>query len=121
VQKLRTPLLANAIYLVLLGIATLAPSLTRSVFGYDVKDPGVLLVLSGIFLGYGLVVWGIASDVEKHGGLALFQVIALVIGSVFLIWGWAGNLFTVRNALVPLIINIVLVVWIWSARPKAVA
>ena len=40
-QKLRTPLLANAIYLVLLGIATLAPSLTRSVFGYDVKDPGV--------------------------------------------------------------------------------
>jgi len=52
----------------MLGIATLAPSLTRSVFGYDVKDPGVLLVLSGIFLGYGVVAWGIASDVEKHGG-----------------------------------------------------
>ncbi len=69
----------------MLGIATLAPSLTRSVFGYDVKDPGVLLVLSGIFLGYGVGACGIASDVEKHGGLALFQVIALVIGSVFLI------------------------------------
>ena len=78
-------------------------------------------MLSGIFLGYGVVAWGIASDVEKHGGLALFRVIALVIGSVFLIWGWASNLFTVRHALVPLIINIVLAVWIWSTRPKAVA
>ena len=78
-------------------------------------------MLSGIFLGYGVVAWGIASDVEKHGGLALFRVIALVIGSVFLIWGRARNLFTVRHALVPLIINIVLVVWIWSTRPKAVA
>ncbi len=118
-EKLRTPLLVNAIYLILLGVATLSPSLTRSVFGYDVKDLGVLLVLSGTFLGYGVVVWGIASDVEKHGGLALFQVVALTIGTVLLIWGWARHLFTLRNALVPLLINIVLIVWIWSARPKS--
>jgi len=42
-----------------------------------------------------------------------------VIGVVFLAWGWAQNLYTARNALVPLIINAALAVWIWSARPKS--
>ncbi len=118
-QNLRTPLVINAVYLILLGLSTLTPSLTSSVFGYDVKDPGVLLVLSGLFFGFGVVVWTMASNVEKFGGLATAQMVALVIGAVFLIWGWAANLYTVRNALVPLIVNIVLAGWIWSARPKS--
>ncbi len=118
-DKLRTPLLINAVYLILLGLSTLSPSLTSSVFGYEVKDPGVLLVLSGIFLGFGVVVWTIASNVEKYGGLAAAQATALIIGALFLIWGWAKGYYTPRNALVPLIINIVLAGWIWSARPKS--
>ncbi len=109
----------NAVYLILLGLSTLTPSLTSAVFGYEAKDPGVLLVLSGLFFGFGVVVWTIAGNVEKFGGLATAQMVALVIGAVFLIWGWAANLYTVRNALVPLIINIVLAGWIWSARPKS--
>lgn len=28
------------------------------------------------------------------------------------------HLFTARNVLVPVIINIILLIWIWSARPK---
>ena len=118
-EKLRTPMMVNAVYLILLGLATLTPSLTKSVFGYEAKDPGVLLVLSGIFFGYGVVVWSIASDAAKHGGLASAQVVALGIGIVFLIWGWARGDYTPRNVLVPLIINIILAGWIWSARPKA--
>jgi hypothetical protein len=111
--------MVNAIYLILLGLSTLTPSLTQSVFGYEVKDPGVLMVLSGLFFGFGVVVWTISSNTTQFGGLAGAQVAALVISIVFLLWGWATNLFTARNALVPLIINIVLAGWIWSARPKA--
>lgn len=48
-EKLRTPFMINAIYLILLGLSTLTPSLAQSAFGYEVKDPGVLLVLSGLF------------------------------------------------------------------------
>ncbi len=118
-SKVRTPLLINAIYLLLLGIATLSPSIAKSVFGYEVKDPGVLLVLSGIFLGYGIVLWVVAGNVEKFGGLATAQAVALAIGAVFLIWGWLRGDFNARNALVPLIINVVLLVWLWTARPRA--
>lgn len=119
-QKLKTPLMLNGIYLILLGLATLSPSIARSVFGYEVKDPGVLLVLSGAFLGYGVVVWVMSSNVEKYGGLATAQFVSLVIAIVFLLWGWfVGKNYTARNALVPLVINVILAVWIWTARPKS--
>ena len=118
-EKLRTPLQVNAVYLILLCLATLSPSIAGSVFGYEVKDPGVLLVLSGIFLGFGVVVWGIAGNTEKFGGLASSLVVSLAIATVFNIWGWTTGLFTARTVLVPIIINIVLIGWFWSARPKS--
>jgi hypothetical protein len=118
VEKLRTPLQVNAIYILLIGLSTLTPGLVRAVFGYDVRDPGVLLVLSAAFLGFGVVLWGIASDPEKHGRLAVSVFVALIIAIVFLLWGWLAHMFTARNVLIPLIIDIVLAAWIWSARPK---
>src|SRR6266852_4424246 len=41
VQKLKTPFMVDAVYLILLGLVTLSPGLVRSIFGYDVKDTGV--------------------------------------------------------------------------------
>jgi hypothetical protein len=118
-EKLGMPLKIAAIYLILLGLATISPSLATSIFGHEGKDPGVLLTLSGVFLGFGVVVWTIAGDVQKYGGLATAYVIALLISAVFLIWAWATGLFTARTALVPLIINLVLAGWIWTAKPKS--
>lgn len=118
-RNIRSALLVNAIYIILLGISTLSPSLASSVFGYEVKDAGILLVLSSVFLGFGVVLWAIAGNSEKYGGLASAVVVALAIGIVFLIWGWMRGLYTARNALVPLVINVVLAGWIWSARPRS--
>lgn len=118
VEKLRLPVQLDAVYCILLGLAMLSPSLGASIFGHEAKDPALLLTLSGLFIGFGVVVWAIAGDIEKHGGLATALVFALVITGVFLAYAWATNLFTARTALVPLIINIVLAVWIWSAKPK---
>lgn len=118
-EKLRTPLQVNAIYTLLLGLSALSPSVVRVVFGYEVKDAGVLLVLSAVFLGFGVVLWSIAGDPEEYGGLAMPVIISIVIGIVFVLWGWVNHLFTARNVVLPLIIDIVLVGWIWSARPKS--
>jgi len=118
-EKLRTPVLVNAVYLLLLGLITLSPSMVGSVFGYAVQDQGVLRVLSATLLGLGVLVWAIAGNVGKYGGLAMNIVIADVIGAVWLLWGWAGHLFTLRNAGVPIVINVVLAAWVWSARPKS--
>ena len=43
----------------------------------------------------------------------------LIVAIVFLLLGWSRGLYTARNALVPLIINIVLAAWLWSAKPKS--
>jgi hypothetical protein len=119
VEKLRTPLMVQAVYLVLLCLSTLSPSIAASVYGTEVKDVGVLLTLSGLFLGFGVVVWTAASNTEKYGGLATAFVTALLISAVFLVYAWATQQFTARTALVPLIINLALAYWIWSAKPKS--
>ncbi len=115
-EKLRTPLMVAAIYALLLGLSTLSPSIVRSVFGYEVKDSGILLVLSASFWASGIVLWGIAGDPEKHGGLAWTVIVYFLIFIAFLLWGWGGRLYTLRNVVLPLIIDVVLVIWIWSAR-----
>ncbi len=118
-EKLRPPLQITAVYILLVGLSSLTPGIVRAVFGYDVKDTGVLLVLAGTFLGFGVVLWAIASDVGRHGGLATSVVIGLVLEILFLLWGWIGGMFTVRNVGIPVVINIILVAWIWSAKPKS--
>jgi len=58
-ERLRTPLMVNAVYIFLIGLVTLSSSAVRSVFGYEVMDRGVLLVLSGSLLGLGVILWGL--------------------------------------------------------------
>ena len=111
--------MVTAIYTLLLGFATLSSSVVRSIFGYEVRDPGVLFVLSAAFFGLGVVVWGISANAQQYGGLATSVVIALVIFIVWLLWGWLRGTYTARNVVLPLIIDIVLAIWIWSAKPKA--
>ena len=118
-EKLRTPIMVNAIYVILLALITLSPSMVSSVFGYAVQDQGVLRVLSGTLLGLGVLLWGIAGNVGKYGGLAMYIAIGTGIGALWLLWGWAGHLFTLRNAGVPIVINVVLAAWVWSARTKS--
>ena len=118
-EKLRTPMTITALYILLNGLVTLSPSMVSSVYGYAVQDRGVLLVLSSVFLGLGVLDWGIASNTPKYGGLAMYVVAGLVIGILWLLWGLSSHMFTFRNAGVPIVINLVLAAWIWSARPKS--
>ena len=66
-DKLKVPLYVNALYFLILGVSALSASVVLTIFDYEVKDAGVLLVTAGAFLGFGAVVLGIASDPTKHG------------------------------------------------------
>lgn len=118
-EKLRVPLWVTAIYILLVGLSALSPSVVSRVYGYAVKDTGVLLILAAALLGFGVVLWGIASNPDRYSGLASLVVISLVIFIVALLWGLVRNVYTARNVAIPLIIDIVLGAWIWSARPKS--
>jgi hypothetical protein len=115
-EKLRVPLLVTALYFVILGAASLSASVVLTVFDYTVNDTGELLVLSAAFLGFSVVVWGIASDPGKHESLITPLITALGIFIVFLLWGWARHVYTVRNVLPPITIDAVLIVWLWASR-----
>src|SRR2546430_16933978 len=116
-EKLRTPITVNAVYILLLGLITLSPGMVSSVFGYAVGDAGVLRVLSGTLLGLGVLLWGIASNVSKYGGLAMHGVIAAAIGKLWLGGGWAGHPVALAHAGVPLILNLVLPAW-WRSTHR---
>ncbi len=108
----------DAIYAFLVGVSTITPGLAMAIWGAEVKDFGLLLAFSGVCIGFGVVLWGVAGDIEKHGGLASYLVAALIIVAVFMAWAWFGGMFGARTALPAVVINIVLAFWIWSAKPK---
>ncbi len=67
-------LLAKALWIAPLEIpkdASLSPSIVRAVFGYEVRDAGVLLVLSAAFWGSGMILWGICRCPEEARGSGL--------------------------------------------------
>jgi hypothetical protein len=118
-RKLRVPLLVNALYYLILGACALSASVVLAVFDYTVNDTGELLVISSAFLGFGIVLWSIASDPAKHESLITPVIAALLIFMIFLVWGWARHVYTVRNVLPPIAIDAALVVWIWASRREA--
>lgn len=120
-EKLRVPLLVTALYFVILGASSLSASVVLTVFDYAVNDTGELLVLSAAFLGFSVVVWGIANDPGRHESLIMPLVNALLIFILFLLWGWARHVYTLRNVLPPIAIDALLIVWIWTSRRQTVS
>lgn len=117
-EKLGTPLRVTAIVTLLYGLSTLSPSLVSSIYGYQVNDNGLLFVLAASIFALAVVVWGVGSNPAQYGSLATHIVVALAIFVAFFLIGWVRNLFTFRTVVIPVIVDAVLGVWIWSARPK---
>lgn len=115
--RLRTALLVTGIYSIIVGIVLFFPSWAASVFARPVRDAAAI---SG--WGTGLITIGLlalaASDVEKHGGLAWVFIVGFILATVDLIYFWAAGEYTPRNVLAPIIINVGLAAWIWSAQPE---
>jgi hypothetical protein len=118
-ERLRTPLLATAVVTLLYGVSALFPSLARAIFGYEIRDAGLALFLAAALLGFGVVLWAIAQDPMKYGGLASSVVASLAIALVITLYGWYRGDFGIRTAAIPVVLSVVLAGWIWSAKPKA--
>ena len=116
---LRPALLAAGIYSIIVGVALVFPSLGASVFAYPTKDPAVTSGWGTSILGLGIVTLAVASDVDRYGGLAWALVVGLLIGSFDLLYFFITGVYTARNVIVPIIINALLIAWIWSVRPKS--
>ena len=115
-ERLRVPLLVTALYFLILGACALSASLVLAIFDYAVNDGGELLVISAAFLGFGVVLWAIAGDPARHESLVTPIITSLVIFILFLLWGWARHVYTVRNIVAPVAVDAVLIVWIWASR-----
>ncbi len=118
VPGLRSALLVNGIYTVIVGLLLFFPSWAASVFAYPVKDAAVTSGWGTGLITVGLLAFAATSEVEKHGGLAWAFMAGLLLSAVDLIYFWTTGAYTARTVLVPIIINVVLAAWIWIARPK---
>ncbi len=115
---LRPALLVAGVYSVIVGILLVFPSLASAVFGYPVKDPAVTSGWGTSILALGIVTLVAASDVDRYGGLAWAFAVGLLIGTFDLLYFFITRTYTARNVIVPIIINVLLIAWIWSVRPK---
>ncbi len=85
---------------------------------YEVKDRGVALALSLALVSSAILEWGIARKADKYGGLAVYVVAGLIVGIVWVTWGWLAGLYTTRTAGIPILLNVIFATWIWSVRPR---
>lgn len=115
---LRTPLLVNGIYSIVAGLLLFFPSLAVAVFAYQVKDAAAVSGWGVDVITIGLLAMVASSDVKKYGGLAWVFVFGLLLGAADLIFYWVGGSYTARNVLIPIVINVVLAAWIWSAQSR---
>lgn len=113
---LRLPFLVNGIYGVIVGLLLFFPSLGAAVFARQVKDAAVVSGWGVDIITIGLLAVVAASDVEKYGDLAWVFVFGLLLSAVDLVYFWMGGSYTAQNVLIPIVINVALAVWIWSAQ-----
>ncbi len=117
-SRLRTPLLVNGVYAIAVGILLLIPPWAAAVFEYPTKDPAADSGWGASVIGIGLIALGAASDAAKYGGLVWAFTAGLLLVALDLGYFWMTGVYTARNVLAPIVINIALAAWIWSARPK---
>lgn len=118
-KNLKSALWVGGILSFVYGLASFSPSLVSSIFDYEVKDYGLLALDAGLFLSLGILMVAAASNTQKYGGLAGAFALTQVVGIAILVWQWIANVFTLRNALVSIILAAILAVWLWVARPKS--
>ena len=115
---LRPALWVAGIYAIAVGVIQLFPSLAGAVFDRPVTDVAVVSGWGSTLIALGLLVLAMASNVEKYGDLAGWLVVGLLVTTLDLVYFFVTNAYTLRTIIVPIIINTILIAWIWSARPK---
>ncbi len=115
---LRPALLVAGIYALVVGIIQLFPSLAGAVFARRVLDPAVQSGWGSSLIAIGILAVAAAADVGRYGRLAGFFVLGLLITSFDLLYFFLTRAYDARSVIVPFIINVLLIAWIWSVRPK---
>lgn len=115
---LRPALLVAGFYAVVTGFILLFPAFASRVFGRAVPDPAVLGGWGTSIVANGILALGAASDTRRYGGLAPLFAAGLLVGTFGLLYYFLTGAYTARTVLLPLVVNALLVAWIWSARPK---
>lgn len=115
---MRTALQVNAAYAVIVGVLLLVPNWASIVFARPITDVAVTSGWGTSVIVLGLLAYVASTDLMKHGSLAGVFVLGLLLTALDLAYFWAKGDYTARTILVPVIINVVLAVWIWTTRGK---
>ena len=115
---LRPALWVAGIYAIAVGVILHFPSLSVAVFDRPVTDVAVEAGWGSALVALGILVVAMASNVEKYGDLAAWLVLGLMVTTLDLVYFFVTNAYSMRTIIVPIIINAILIAWIWSARPK---
>lgn len=115
---LRPALWVAGLYSVVVGFILLFPSVSVTVFGRPVTDPAVAAGWGTSLIATGILALGAATDVQKYGGLAPLFAAGITVVTFGLLYYFLTGAYEARAALVPIIVNALLIAWIWSVRPK---
>lgn len=116
--RVQLPLRVTGYYLLLVGLVSLFPGLANTVFRVTVGDPALALIYGGILIGVGYLVWKIGSE-PGFAPLAPVVVLLQALHVLTFVVVYARGQWGLQTVAVPIVINVVLGFWIWSASRRA--
>jgi hypothetical protein len=118
---MRMALQVNAAYAMVAGVLLLFPAWGSAVFARPIMDAAVVSGWGADVITIGLLAYVASTNIAKYGGLAWVFVVGLLLSTVDLAYFWATGAYAARTVLVPVVIQVVLAVWIWTSRGKVTA
>jgi len=116
-KNLKAALAVAGVLQLFYGVTFLFPDVASSIYEYVPADMGLLSLGASLFIILGIITLAAAAQAEKVAGLAWAFALGQVVGFVHLAWQYSANVFSLRTALPPAILTLVLAVWTWMAKP----
>ncbi len=105
-----------SIWLLLAGMTLLFPILADRVFALHLTNWGLASEYGGVLLVVGILYWAFSNDTERYGPITGIMAFGMLLNSVINAYWWLVGHYSLQNALLNVVANAGLALWLWTAR-----
>jgi hypothetical protein len=121
IQSRRLAFQVSGLWLGLAGMSLLFPPLASQVFSMQIVNVGLSSEMGGIMLAISFIAFICATDTKRYGSLWLPFAFGLGINALINVYYLLNGHYQLSNAIFNIVLNPILVIWLWVSRSLEVS